>query len=371
MSSHTPEGLGPIIDVDVHHTWNMPEDVVRYLPEEWRDYVHGSSGDDTLPIDAIGVLYPHFRGTNKRLDAYSEEGHKPGSHYETLRDQHLDPHGVERCVLTYDVGQIGVANPYYHHALAAAANDWTVGEWLSIGDDRLYGALIVPTHMPDRGAEEIRRAGSHPGMVEALLVTNGVGLGFGHPVYAPIHAAAAEMGLPLAMHPGGDQWVLTTHAAAGGIPPSRFEFHVLSPQANIFHIASFITHGVFERHPDLKLLVVENGISWIPQFLWALDAQFETLRRELPITRLPSEVFREHVRISTQPLELTHPPSALIESLEAVGGLEDVLVFSSDYPHWDTDDPMYAARKFPREWWPKIFYENALALCRWPSEVVA
>ena len=365
------EEIGRIIDVDIHHTWRSTADLVRYLPRSWREYVESPPGADTMPVDAIGVLYPHFRGTNKRLDAYSVDGHRPGSDYATLRDQHLDPHRVERCVLTYDVGQIGVANPYYHHALAAAANDWTTEEWLSIDDDRLYGALIVPTHMPDRGAEEIRRSGSHARMVEALLVTNGVGLGFGHPVYEPIHAAAAEMGLPLAIHPGGDQWVLKTHAAAGGIPPSRFEFHVLSPQANIFHIASFIVHGVFERYPTLKLLVVENGVAWIPQLLWSLDAQFETLRRELPLTRLPSEVFREHVRISTQPLELTSPPAALLESLEAVGGLEDVLVFSSDYPHWDTDDPLYVARKFPREWWAKMFYENALGLCRWPAAIVS
>jgi predicted TIM-barrel fold metal-dependent hydrolase len=356
-----------IIDLDVHHTWKTEADLIQYLPRQWRELVE-TPPDGTLPVDAIGVLYAHARGVNKRMDAFSEGGHRPGSDYETMRTQLLDKLDVERAVLTFDVGQIGVANPYLQTALARAANDWSIDQWLSIPDERLYGALIVPSHSPEDGAEEIRRAGQNPRMVEALLVTNGVGRPFGHPIWDPVYQAAVEMDLPIAIHPGGDQWVHSTQAAAGGIPMSRFEFHTLSPQANVFHIASFLTYGVFERFPELKLVVVENGVTWIPHLLLRLESEFDAHRREVPwLRRRPTEVFREHVRIATHPLELTSQKDAIFECLESVGGMEDVLVFASDYPHWDTDDPFFVAQRFPESWWPKIFRDNAAGACRWPT----
>jgi predicted TIM-barrel fold metal-dependent hydrolase len=116
------------------------------------------------------------------------------------------------------------------------------------------------------------------------------------------------------------------------------------------------------------VIVVENGVTWIPHLLLRMEEQWDTLRRELPgPLRRPTELFHDHVRIATHPLELTPLTDLLQQYLEAVPGLEDVLVFASDYPHWDTDDPMFVARRFPRSWWPKLFRDNALAACRWPG----
>jgi predicted TIM-barrel fold metal-dependent hydrolase len=367
MTSTAGARMPPIIDLDVHHTWSSDAELISFLPAAWRDFVLGPNAGH-LPIDAIGVSYAHARATNKRIDAYPENGSRPGSDYDTLRRQLLDGLGVARAVLTFDVGQIGVANPFLHNALARAANDWTIEKWLSIPDDRLFGAMIVPTHQPEVGAAEIRRAGAHERIVEALMVTNGLGKPFGHPIWHPIYEAAVEMELPIAIHPGGDQWVHTTQAAAGGVPPSRFEFHTLSPQVDMFHIASFITYGVFERFPKLKLIVVENGVTWIPHLLVRMEQMFDTMRREVPgLCRRPTEVFREHIRIATQPLELTPRRDTIFEALEQIGGMEGVLVFSSDYPHWDGDDPSYVAKRFPASWWDKLFFQNALDVCRWPK----
>ncbi len=51
-----------------------------------------------------------------------------------------------------------------------------------------------------------------------------------------------------------------------------------------------------------------------------------------------------------------------------------VLCFSSDYPHWDTDEATYVARHLPAEWHARVFRENALELFGWadaPSEPAA
>jgi predicted TIM-barrel fold metal-dependent hydrolase len=155
---------------------------------------------------------------------------------------------------------------------------------------------------------------------------------------------------------------------AGGLPNTRFEFHTLAGQSTVHHLVSFITHGVFEKFPKLKVIAIEIGIAWLPWLLWTLDRHYPSLKRESPwVKRLPSEYFREHIRVSTQPMEDTPKREQLIEALEAVGGMEDVLVFASDYPHWDTDDPRYIAKRLPKSWWPKLFYDNAADALRWPT----
>jgi Amidohydrolase len=72
----------------------------------------------------------------------------------------------------------------------------------------------------------------------------------------------------------------------------------------------------------------------------------------------PSDVVREHIRFSTQPFDYV-PSAALLGILESVEGIEDVICFSSDYPHWDGDEPTYIATRLPERWHAKLFYENA------------
>jgi len=49
-------------------------------------------------------------------------------------------------------------------------------------------------------------------------------------------------------------------------------------------------------------------------------------------------------------------------------GIDEILVFASDYPHWDADDPRYIARVLPDEWAPKVFHDNAAGVLRMPAE---
>jgi predicted TIM-barrel fold metal-dependent hydrolase len=286
-----------------------------------------------------------------------------------MKQQLLDPFNVERAVLGFDVGlNVGVPNIYLATELARAANDWSLDAWLSGTDDRLYGAMMIPTQVPEEAAKEIRRAGRHDRFAAVLISFNGLGRPLGHPVYHPIYEAAEEMGLPVAVHNGVDGHVAAGPMFAGGLPNSRLEYHTLLPQSLVTHVVSLLTHGVFEKYPRLKVLAMEFGVAWLPWLLWGLDRHHELLRRESPfVKRPPSEYFREHIRLSTQPLELSPEPRQLMQLLESVGGVDDLLLFASDYPHWDTDDPRYIARSLPRGWWPKISRANALDFYRWPK----
>lgn len=361
---------GGVIDCDVHHDWPTDEHLVPYLSAGWREYVEGPGrlmNDGSLIPLAPTQLIPNPTGTN-RPEAFPGNGHKAGSNYELMKEQLLDPSNMERVILQFGPPEFlgAFPNPYFATEVARAANDWTIDNWLSHPDSRLYGAMLVASQNPEEAAKEIRRVGGHPRIAEVLLATSGLGKPFGHPAYAPIHEAAAEMGLPLAIHTGGEAFPGQGASPIGsGMPSFYFEVAMLTYQGSMTHLTSFITHGVFEKFPALKVLIVEAGVAWVPSLLWRLDTGYKALRREIPwVKRAPSEYFHDHVRMSTQPLDRSPDPEQLVETIRFFGG-EDILCFSTDYPHWDTDEVNYVETKLPKEWHQKIFHDNAVDLYGW------
>lgn len=359
---------GPVIDTDVHHNWKSDQEIIERLPRKWRDFINGPGGGRRLPIGPPPSAYQHVRGVNKRLDTFPPSGGPPGSDYETMRKQLLDPFNIGLCVVDFDTGlNAALPNPYLSLPMVRAINDWNADTWLSLPDQRIHGAVLVPSAMPEEGAREIRRVGRNPRIAEALLIWNSLGKPFGHPLYHPIFKAAAELDLPVAIHAfGAEQLAGVLQPAAGGRPPTRLEFHTLYPQVTMGHLASFVVHGVFEKYPSLKITIVETGVAWAPWLLWSLDRHYPILKREsLWVKKLPSEYFREHIRMTTQPLEMSPEPEQLISLLEAYPDLEHVLCYASDYPHWDADAPSFISRRLPKGWDEKVFYENPLNTYRW------
>jgi predicted TIM-barrel fold metal-dependent hydrolase len=133
------------------------------------------------------------------------------------------------------------------------------------------------------------------------------------------------------------------------------------------HLVSLILHGVFEKYPSLRVLLVESSTAWIPWLLWRLDNNFKALRRDAPwLTRYPSEYFYDHVRVTTQPLDSPDDSEQLVQLLSFIGG-EDILCYSSDYPHWDADELPSVVSRLPKAWLPKVLRENAWKLFGWPA----
>jgi predicted TIM-barrel fold metal-dependent hydrolase len=103
-----------------------------------------------------------------------------------------------------------------------------------------------------------------------------------------------------------------------------------------------IFEGVFERFPKLKVVAVEGGFTFAPSLAWRTDKHWSRLRVEVPhVRRPPSEYLREKVWFTTQPMEETRKQAHLRDIIDWLGW--DRLMFSSEYPHWDFDDPRYAA----------------------------
>jgi len=81
------------------------------------------------------------------------------------------------------------------------------------------------------------------------------------------------------------------------------------------------------------------------------------------VKRPPSEYMREHFWFATQPMEEPENPQDILQVFEWIGW--DRIMFSTDYPHWDFDDPRQAIRvRLTDEQREKIFRANAKALYR-------
>jgi predicted TIM-barrel fold metal-dependent hydrolase len=349
-----------MIDCDVHNSWRSARELLPFLDPYHRDVLERGElpgGRDSFPHAHRPWLHPEGF---TRADAVPADGSMPGSDYDLVAEQLLDRFDIEYAILTGDeaIELSTLANPYLASALARASNDWTAERWLSLGDDRLRGSIVVAPQDPAGAAEEIRRVGGDRRFVQ-VLVSSGAQRPYGDPFYWPIWDAAAEVGLPIAAHLGG-QGGLNAHPTGSGPPTFFWETHSLLCETGMGHVASLIAHGAFERWPGLRFVLIECGVAWLPALLWRLDADYRALRKETPwLRRLPSEYARDHIRLTTQPLEDPPNRAHLHAVLEAIDG-EHTLLFATDYPHWDFDNPELI--HLPEAWRERVMGENAREL---------
>jgi predicted TIM-barrel fold metal-dependent hydrolase len=162
----------------------------------------------------------------------------------------------------------------------------------------------------------------------------------GNPRYWPIYEAAAEAGLPVAFHAFGYSGWAMTNTGWPSFYIEEVSEHATSCQNQV---TSLVVEGVFERLPDLKVVLIECGFAWLPSVAWRLDRHWRHLKAEVPhLRRAPSEVIREHVWVSTQPMEEPEVGRHLKDVMGWIGW--DRILFATDYPHWDFDDPAPPSR---------------------------
>lgn len=354
---------GPVIDCDVHHEFVSDEDLIPYLSSGWQEFIKGPGDGRHLPVLPPYGNYINPHGYHRK-EAKLDDGRPEGSSLEKMTEQLLEPYDVAHAVLTYNkVGFAGFRNPYYAAETVRAYNDFTVDNWLA-KDERLKGSILIAGHLPDLAAKEIRRLADHPQMVQVVIYTNALGPAFGNPIYAPIHEAAEETGLPIAIHSLGDGAgnAVTSCVGSSHGPDFYIEYHAGGLQGIYTHLMSFIFHGVFEKYKNVRLVLTEGGTAWIPAALRRFDEDYRALRQEVPwLKRHPSEYVQDHVRFTTQPLDIESPSDPLLEPMKAYA-LENVLMYSSDYPHWDADPVAQVARRLPKDWTDKVLRDNAAEL---------
>jgi uncharacterized protein len=311
-----------IADCDIHPRVKSEKDLHPFLEKRWQRHLETFG---MIPRQGImgSKAYPKWTPHASRRDSWPPGGGGPGSDLGFLRQQLLDGYGIEFGVLNFvgPTGQI-LQNQDFGAAYCRAINEWLVAEWTA-KESRLKASLVVPYEDADAAVANNFPVGIHA-------------FGFG--------------GNPI---------------TASGWPSYYIEDMVNHSQSAQSLLTSLVVEGVFEQLPKLRLICIETGFGWVPSLCWRLDKIWKRLKEETPhLKRPPSEYVRDQVWFTTQPMEEPEPREHLLDTIEWIGW--DRLLYSSDYPHWDFDDP---ARAIPLsisdEQRQKIFRGNALGLYGW------
>jgi predicted TIM-barrel fold metal-dependent hydrolase len=164
------------------------------------------------------------------------------------------------------------------------------------------------------------------------------------PMFDPFWARVQEAGLNIAVHLNYTEYQLqsemwsedpTAHYTQqpGFTAFQWFAYWGDRPVMEL--VGALIFHNLFSRFPKLKVCLSEQGSVWVPYTLRKLDHAFMLGKRATFGDRLPgrpSDIFREHFRVSPYPEESV---KRVLDVLSI-----DQLVFGSDFPHGEgLDDP--------------------------------
>jgi predicted TIM-barrel fold metal-dependent hydrolase len=321
-----------VIDCDIHNSPHTPTTLGKYMPARWRRHLEtfGPSGH-------YGASYARANPNASRTDAWPPSGLMPGSDLPFLREQLLDLWDIEYGILNPGSGHMpscgAQLNLEFGAALARAANDWQVEEWLE-PEPRLRSSIVIPWDAPDLAAAEVDRCGDDPRFVQVHFHVR-TSEPLGRRRYWPIYEAALRHDLPIGVHFGGAGGGPITGA---GWPSFYYEDHGGCTTAFEAQVISLVCEGVFEAFPTLRFVWIEGGFAWAPSLAWTLDRSWRRLKDEVPhLRRPPSEYMREHMWFTTQPIEEPDKPEHFRWLVDQIGA--DRLMFSTDYPHWDFDAP--------------------------------
>jgi predicted TIM-barrel fold metal-dependent hydrolase len=300
------------VDCDVHVAPASFAALEPYLSDYWRQYVAESS----VRLIDMSYAYP------------AAAGDKAPRSYEELAERHLDVAAPQAVVLNCLTGFETYRNPYFSAAVATAVNEWLREEFLA-RDPRLRASLSVSTVAPEDAVAEIERAGEDPGFVSLLLPVRS-DVPWAHRTHQPMIAAAAERGLTIGLHAWGRAGKATTPS---GFTTTWLENYLANQPIAQAQLLAFVSEGIFERHPDLRVLISECGFAWLPTLLWRFDKDWKGVWREVPwVKQEPSAYVAEHFWFTTAPAHLPPDDESLHQLLEMLGG-SSMLVYASDFPH--------------------------------------
>jgi uncharacterized protein len=209
-------------------------------------------------------------------------------------------------------------------------NDWIL-EFASFATDRIKPiGLLNPDNIARavRAAEDLKARGFAGVMLPVVMHD---GHTYDSPDFDPLWEAAAGLHLPVSMHiachrtPGNASQILGNRGARLSLPVNSADHHIR------IALTDMVYSGVFERHPDLRVLSVEHEGSWIFHLLQRLDwtyrydRRYTALARRFPDGWLPSDYIRRNVVICFTEDEF------LVQNRHVLG--VGNLAWGSDYPH--------------------------------------
>jgi predicted TIM-barrel fold metal-dependent hydrolase len=252
----------------------------------------------------------------------------------------MDSEGIWAAVLYPNVGGFGnasflkIADSGLRLECVKAYNDF-IAEWVRDSGGRFVGVCAVPFWDLAATLAEVERAAGlgHKG----ILFTGKPSLWWEQPHIAdpywyPLWELAESLRLPINFHAGGTDPALGwTEWGFRGMPArTRYTANSVSTFfGNAQSVCDVIFGGIPERFPELRMVLVECGIGWLPFLLECMDYQFmeNRVRQASPeLVSLPSEYFGRSFSSMFWFEEIV--PARLLDFLGS-----RTVMFETDFPH--------------------------------------
>ncbi|HEX5095972.1 MAG TPA: amidohydrolase family protein, partial [Acidimicrobiia bacterium] len=268
------------------------------------------------PVIVPGCLDQQFRGeipegvdprTLVRVEPISDTYRNRDARLAKMDEQQLD------AVLLFPTLGCGVEQALMHDIPATMAslhafNRWLEDDWGYSYRDRIVAAPMISLADPVAAVEEVDRVLGLGARVlhmrPAPVPTGGAkGRSLGHKAHDPVWARVAEANIPVAFHLGDSGYNALLGAPWGGAEdfapfrePDLLGSVIIGDRAIHDTMASLIVHGVFTRHPTLRVASIENGSDWIYPLVKGLKKQAN--RTPWLFAQDPLDTIKHHVWVT-------------------------------------------------------------------------
>jgi len=348
-----------IYDADEHYY--EPEDAIsRHLERKYRHAVRWIEldGRKTLlvndkllklipnptydPVGVPGSLESYFRGHNQEgkevRDLIEMQRIQPEYRDRAKRIEAMDAQGVDFAWLLPSLG-LGLEEMLSEDAETVAAvfssyNRWLEEDWGYDRDGRIQTGPLLSLLDPAAAEAELERViglgARFITLRPAPVAVPGRPRSLGDPAHDRVWALAAEAGVVVAFHAADSGYGKYTiewgeSDAFTGLRGSPFSevlgIHIERPVFDT--MAALVCHGVFDRHPTLRVATVELGAGWVPELLRRFRAAYGKVPQSFG--RDPIDAFREHVWVAP----FYEDDLRILRDLMGA----DHLLVGSDWPH--------------------------------------
>lgn len=304
-----------IISTDDHnlealHLWE------ERLPAKWQDKA------PRLYRDADGELCFEAEGRSllpKGIDQDVSQG-LAGFSDLSAKIASMDAEGVEMSFMFHGIAQglNGLQDKDLYWACMDVYNEWLI-EYCRPHQDRLVAIAILPTFLKPEASRDYVQKLKQLGYKALQMPAFPRGVRYNSRSMDPLWAAIAESGLPLNFHVGA--YIEFQGYGSTGANITRN----LSPYRGL--LAQLTFSGVFERHPDLKVVFTEGGATWAAHAITDMDYIYQNYNSQLDpqLPMKPSAYWHRQCYVSF----ITDPVAMRL--VDIIG--EDNMMWGSDYPH--------------------------------------
>jgi len=334
-----------IHDADAH-VMEMPETILEFIePQHRTEFANFAAARLHISKELVAMAArhddPQFRSGDEANLMLRKNHLALGAFRNEDRPRTVDLLGFASQLVftTSALGNFGLeASGNVSLSLAAArAHNRMNAEFCSV-DPRLLATGYVPLIDVDAAADIAREAielGCKALMIPSKCPTDHSPSHIG---FEALWATAQEAGIPIVFHVGGEEKMADGYFN-NGLPKIK-DFHggdenftglsfMTIPLAVWQSMAALIFDGVPDRYPNLKFGAIELGAGWLPSWLQFMDSAWGAFRkgedRLQKLSAKPSEIAKRQFRVTPYSHEST---GWILENSS-----EDMLLFSSDFPH--------------------------------------